>query len=75
MEYDLAIKKENIACHLDIEKDIQEKKNGLFTFTIRVHNGNIVDYNVTEYINVREKYTGLAKVIMAKSFIAFDYRK
>ena len=61
--YALEIKEQNIQAHIDIEHDIQEKKNGLFTFTIRVNNSNIVDYNVTEYIDVKRKY-GIIKALI-----------
>jgi hypothetical protein len=46
----LNIREYNKRAHLDIEKDIQTQKNGLFTFTLRVNGGNIVDYSVTEYV-------------------------
>ena len=52
MKYSLDIRKSNIPCHLDLEKEITLKKNGLFTFTVRVNSGNIVDFNVVEYVNV-----------------------
>ena len=53
MNYDaVTIPSQNIPAHLDIEKDIQEQKNGLFTFIIKVANGNIADYNVVEYVTV-----------------------
>lgn len=44
MKYNLNINQHNIKPHLDIEQDIQEKKNGLFTFNLRVSQGNIEDY-------------------------------
>lgn len=56
MKYDLSIREHNVEPHLDIEKDIQKKTNGLFTFTLRVNNGNIVDYAVTEVVDARQKY-------------------
>lgn len=62
-QYQLAIRQHNIAPHLDIEKDIEERRNGLFTFTLRVNNSNIVDYNVTDYINVKQKY-GIIKALI-----------
>jgi hypothetical protein len=49
--------------HLDIEGDIERRKNGLFTFTLRVNNGNIVDYNVFEHANAG-KYLVLKKVVI-----------
>ena len=55
MNYDaVTIKSQNIPAHLDIEKDIQEQKNGLFTFIIKVANGNIADYNVVEYVTINK---------------------
>jgi len=63
MNYALSIRDWNVKPHLDIENDIQTQKNGLFTFTIRLNNGNIVDYNVTEYVNPRTKY-GIIKTLI-----------
>jgi hypothetical protein len=34
----------NVQPHIDIEKDIQEKKDGLFTFNLIINQGNIKDY-------------------------------
>lgn len=61
--YALAIRDHNIQAHLDIESDIAERRNGLFTFTLRVNNGNIVDYNTTDYVNVKQKY-GIIKALI-----------
>ena len=44
MKYDLTINQHNIKPHLDMERDIQEQKEGLFTFSIKVNQGNIEDY-------------------------------
>lgn len=44
MKYDLSINQHNIKPHLDIERDIQEQKEGLYTFSIKVNQGNIEDY-------------------------------
>lgn len=58
MKYNLNINQHNIKPHLDIEQDIQKKKNGLFTFNLRVNQGNIEDYakfrtvTITEYRTV-----------------------
>lgn len=60
--YSLEIRDQNVPAHLDIEKEIEQRKNGLFTFTLRVNNGNIVDFNVTDYIIVQEKY-GIIKLL------------
>lgn len=59
MDYDLNIRKYNVRAHLDIEKDIEKTGNGLFTFTLRINGGNIVDYNLTEHIDVKRKYLGI----------------
>ena len=44
MNYDLTINQHNIKPHLDIERDIQEQKEGLYTFSIKVNQGTIEDY-------------------------------
>lgn len=62
MEYNLSIRQDNVEAYLDIEKDIATKKDGLFTFIIRVNNGKICDYNVLEYINARLKYFRLKEI-------------
>lgn len=64
MKYDLSIKQENIQPHLDIEKEIQLKQDGLFTFVIRVNSGNIVDLSILENINVKREY--LTTIIVQK---------
>lgn len=69
--YQLKIRGANIPAHLDIEKDIAERRNGLFTFTLRVNNGNIVDYNVTDYVNVRQKY-GIIKALVIEE-VTIEY--
>ena len=56
MKYDLKIREHNVQAHVDIESDIQEKKTGQMTFTLRLNGGNIVDYSLVEYVNVRKKY-------------------
>lgn len=38
------IAEDNIEVHKDIAEDIEKAKDGLFTFTLRVNAGNIVDY-------------------------------
>ena len=66
MNYDaVAIPNQNIPAHLDIEKDIQEQKNGLFTFIIKVANGSIADYNVVEYANIN-KYLRLKRIVITE---------
>jgi hypothetical protein len=75
MKYALNIKDHNRQAHLDIEKDIEVKKNGLFTFTLRVNNGNITDYNVIEVVNARDRYLSIRKVTIQEYAIASDNRK
>lgn len=50
MQYEIEVRPKNIPAYVDIEHDIQRQQNGLFTFTVRVNNGNVVDYVVTEYV-------------------------
>lgn len=61
MNYSLDIRRHNIQPHLDIEKEVENKKNGLFTFILRVNGGNIVDCNVMEYVNASD-YLQLKRV-------------
>jgi len=44
MQYSLTIREYNKQAHIDIDKSIIKKRDGLFTFVIRVNKGNIVDY-------------------------------
>lgn len=67
--YALNIRDHNIKPHLDIEEEVKALNNGVFTFTLRVNNGNIVDFNVTEYVDAREKY-GIVKALIVQEFIA-----
>ena len=62
MQYSLEIRQHNQQPHIDIENDILAKRNGLFTFILRVNNGNIVDFNVMDYVD-GSKYVGVAKVV------------
>jgi len=48
MKYDLPIDKHNIKAHLRIAEDIAKKKNGLFTFNLRINQGQIEDYSKYE---------------------------
>ena len=59
---DLTMKESNIPVHLDVEEDIKKKKDGLITFTLRINNGNVVDYNKTEYVDAKTKYFGNGRV-------------
>lgn len=51
MKHSFLVRKSNIIPHLDIEKDIKAHKDGIFTMTLRVNQGNIVDY--VNYINTK----------------------
>lgn len=44
MKYDFNVNTRNIPCHLDVERDLKVQKDGLFTFTLRVNQGCIMDY-------------------------------
>ena len=61
MEYALEIREHNQQPHIDIENDIQSRKNGLFTFILRINNSNIVDYNVMDY-GSGSKYVSFTKI-------------
>lgn len=52
MKYDINIVEHNVKPHLDIERDIQRKKNGLVTFNLRISQGNIEDYAQYETITI-----------------------
>ena len=66
----LVIREHNRGAHLDIEQDIQTKKNGLFTFVLRVNGGNIVDYTVMEQES-GQRYNNLLRVVIQKLAIAY----
>lgn len=73
MEYKLGtIRQANIEAHDDIETDILAEQDGLFTFTLRINGGNIVDYNVVKYVNVRNYLTD--EVINRQLSISQYYR-
>lgn len=73
MKYELSIREHNVQPHLDIESDLALKKDGLFTFILRVNNGNIVDYVVLEHADAR-KYLVLKQIVIEEHTIARDYR-
>lgn len=49
MQYSVSINEHNQKPHLDIEGEAQKIKNGLFTFIVRVADGNIVDVVFLSY--------------------------
>jgi len=60
--HSLTIREHNKQAHIDIDRDILTKKNGLFTFIVRINAGNIVDYCVLESETyARKAKTGIAK--------------
>ena len=71
MIHELSISDHNRQAHVDIEHDIEKQQNGLFTFILRVNNGNVVDYNVVEYADAR-KYLILKKIVIEEFAIAHD---
>lgn len=72
MKYSLTIRKHNEKAHMDIEADVQQKKDGLFTFILRVNNGNIVDYNRMEVVD-GNKYVGLEQIIIEELASAYSH--
>lgn len=49
----------NVDAHVDIEKEIKKRNNGLFTCVVRVNSGNIVDVVIYEYGTIKD-YTQLS---------------
>lgn len=49
MKYDLEIRPANLEAHKDIAIEMLRRKNGLFTFILRVNNKSIVDFVSMEY--------------------------
>lgn len=67
MNYALSIRDHNIKPHLDLEKEVTTRGDGILTFTVRVNNGNIVDLNITEYVNAIKKY-GIITGVLVQEF-------
>ena len=63
----------NSKAHIDIENDIQETKDGLFTFILRINNGEIVDYNRIEHI-AASYYAGIEQEIITELTATYDNR-
>lgn len=72
MKYALSINQHNIKPHLDIERDIQKKKDGLFTFNLRVNQGNIEDYAKYETVTAA-KYKGVVITSITKCTITRNF--
>lgn len=47
--YTIKIRKHNRDVHLDIARDMATMGNGVFIFTLRVNDGNIIDYTKLEH--------------------------
>lgn len=62
MQYDLNIPEDNIQAHVDIENDINKRKDGLFTFVLRISNGKITDYNLMEVVDAKTRYLSSVRV-------------
>lgn len=71
MKYKLSINQHNVKPHLDIERDIQNKKNGLFTFNLRINQGNIEDYAQFKTVTYSE-YRAVEFTIETKPVASFD---
>jgi len=53
--HEIIVREHNKRVHGDIDQDILRKMNGLFTFVVRINNGNIVDYTALENDNYARK--------------------
>ena len=71
MQYDLSkVKEHNKRVHLDIERDIQKIGNGILSFTIKVNDGDVVDYAPVEYVN-RNKYLKLKSIELTELSVSY----
>ena len=73
MKYELDIPEANRQAHIDIEKDIMARKNGLFTFVLRVHDGKITDYSLMETVDAKTKYFSIAEITRAQFTVSRSY--
>ncbi len=73
MKYELNINQHNIKPHLDIEQDIQQIKDGLFTFNLKVSQGNIEDYARYNTITIHE-YREFGFSVVEEQITTFDSR-
>ena len=58
----VTLNESNAPVHLDVEEYIRKKGSGQVTFTIRMNNGSVVDFNRTDYVDTKAKYFGLGPV-------------
>jgi len=49
MKYNLEMRPANLEAHKDIAVEMLRRRNGLFTFILRVNSKNIVDFVSMEY--------------------------
>lgn len=56
------LEEKNVTVHLDVEEYIRKKGNGQVTFTLRMNNGSVVDFNRTDYVDTKAKYFGVGGV-------------
>ena len=54
MRTELYVREHNKQVHYDIEQDLQKKRDGLFTFIIKVNCGSITDYVLLETSNYEQ---------------------
>ena len=52
------LREKNIPVHLDVEEYIRRKGGGQITFTLRMNNDSVVDFNRTDYVDTKAKYLG-----------------
>lgn len=72
MQYELSIRQDNLPAYIEIQREIKEKSDGLFTLILRVNNGKIVDTNVVEFTDVKRKYFRL-KELFREEFVILHY--
>lgn len=53
MNYQLNTRQHNKQAHVDIERELDLRKNGQFTFTLKVNGGNIMDCQIMESADIR----------------------
>ena len=75
MKYDLTVRDHNRQPHIDIESDMQARKNGILTFSIRINDGDIVDYAPIEYIDAKTKYLALRSITIQEFSVPHDLGK
>jgi len=49
LPYELHIREENLQFHRDLDEDMIHKGMGMFSFIIKLNNGEIIDYIVLDY--------------------------